>query len=238
MCPMHDALTSAQRANLLLENPLSYLNVTRSTLDMPGASYEEIGAANAAGLERLLRSGAYGDLDAPALYVYRIAQNGDVHTGIVADMDVSGFVDGRVLGHEDTKPEKVEALAKHFEAVPTRSELVAVMYRDDEAVNAVVAATTATDPVLELTDLTGVHQQVWRIADTDAPVVIEHLGTTRHYVADGHHRVAATVARWHGRGSPRGGTVLCVLYPRARPTCWPSTGSSPARSMRKHSWWG
>ena len=36
-----------QRANLLLENPLSYLNVTRSALDMPGASYEEIGAANA-----------------------------------------------------------------------------------------------------------------------------------------------------------------------------------------------
>jgi len=27
VCPMHDALSSAQRANLLLENPLSYLNV-------------------------------------------------------------------------------------------------------------------------------------------------------------------------------------------------------------------
>ena len=40
---------------------------------------------------------------------------------------------------QDTKPEKVEALAEHFEAVPTRSELVAVTYRDDEAVNAVVA---------------------------------------------------------------------------------------------------
>jgi uncharacterized protein (DUF1015 family) len=213
---MHDALSDAQRANLLLENPLSYLNVTRSALDMPGASYEEIGAANAAGLERLLRSGAYGDLEQPALYVYRIAQNGDVHTGIVADLDVSGFVDGRVLGHEDTKPEKVEALAKHFEAVPTRSELVAVMHRDDEQVNAVVAATTAADPVLELTDLTGVRQEVWRIAGGDASVIIDRLGQTRHYVADGHHRVAATVARWRGHGSPRGGTVLCVLYPESQ----------------------
>jgi uncharacterized protein (DUF1015 family) len=213
---MHDALSDAQRANLLLENPLSYLNVTRSALDMPGASYEEIGAANAAGLERLLRSDAYGPLDDPALYVYRIEQNGDVHTGIVADLDVSGFVDGRVLGHEDTNPAKVEALAKHFEAVPTRSELVAVMYRDDDKVNAVVNTTTASEPLLELVDLTDVRQQVWRIADADASVIIERLGQRRHYVADGHHRVAATVARWRGHGSPRGGTVLCVLYPESQ----------------------
>jgi uncharacterized protein (DUF1015 family) len=216
VCPMHDALSAAQRANLLLENPLSYLNVTRNALDMPGASYEEIGAENAAGLERLLRSGAYEDLDAPALYVYRIEQNGDVHTGIVADLDVSGFVDGRVLGHEATNPAKVEALAKHFEAVPTRSELVAVMYRDDDEVNGIVEMTTAAEPLLELVDLTGVRQQVWRIAPTDAPVIIERLGQRRHYVADGHHRVAATVARWRGHGSPRGGTVLCVLYPESQ----------------------
>lgn len=216
VCPMHDALSAAQRANLLLENPLSYLNVTRNVLDMPGASYEEIGAENAAGLERLLRSGAYGTLDEPALYVYRIAQHGDVHTGIVADLDVAGFVDGRVLGHEATNPAKVEALAKHFEAVPTRSELVAVMYRDDDQVNAIVEATTASAPLLELVDLTGVEQQVWRIADADAPAVIERLDTKTHYVADGHHRVAATVARWRGHGSPRGGTVLCVLYPESQ----------------------
>ena len=216
VCPMHDALSAAQRANLLLENPLSYLNVTRNALDMPGASYEEIGAANAGGLERLLRSGAYADLDDPGLYVYRIAQNGDVHTGIVADVDVSGFVDGRVLGHEATKPAKVEALAKHFEAVPTRSELVAVMYRDDDEVNSIVDRTTAAPPLLELVDLTGVEQAVWKISDLDVPTVIDRLGTKTHYVADGHHRVAATVARWRGHGSPRGGTVLCVLYPESQ----------------------
>ena len=216
VCPMHDALSAAQRANLLLENPLSYLNVTRSTLDMPGASYEEIGAVNAAGLERLLRSGSYGDLLDPGIYVYRIDRDGDVHTGVVADLDVSGFVDGRVLGHEDVKPEKVEALAKHFEAVPTRSELVAVMHQDDDQAAAVVAATTARPPILTVTDLTGVEQQVWRVDQTGTDLLIERLSALRHYVADGHHRVAATVARWHDHGSPRGGTVLCVLYPESQ----------------------
>ncbi|MCZ3390240.1 MAG: DUF1015 family protein [Actinomycetia bacterium] len=213
VCPMHDALSAAQRANLLLENPLSYLNVTRNSLDMPGASYDEIGAANAAGLERLLRSDSYGELGEPAVYVYRIDRDGDVHTGVVADIDVSGFVDGRVLGHEDVKPEKVQALAKHFEAVPTRSELVAVMHRNDNHVANIVAATTSQAPILTVADLTGVEQQVWRVADDDSPQLIERLSALRHYVADGHHRVAATVARWRDHGSPRGGTVLCVLYP-------------------------
>jgi uncharacterized protein (DUF1015 family) len=214
VCPMHDALSPAQRANLLLENPLSYLNVTRSTLDMPGASYEEIGAANAEGLERLLRSGAYGDLWQPAVYVYRICQNGEEHTGIVADLDVSGFVDGRVLGHENTNPDKVHALAQHFEAVPTRSELVAVMHRDDDVVADVVASVTATVPILTVTDLTGVEQQVWRV--NDHSVIADRLDGVTHYVADGHHRVAATVERWNDHGSPRGGTVLSVLYAQSQ----------------------
>ena len=216
VCPMHDALSAAQRANLLLENPLSYLNVTRSALDMPGASYEDIGAANAAGLERLLRSDSYGDLGDPALYIYRIDRDGDVHTGVVADLDASGFVDGRVLGHEDVKPEKVKALAKHFEAVPTRSELVAVMHRDDADVESIVNATMSQPPLLTVTDITHVEQQVWRVSDRDAAVLIERLSALRHYVADGHHRVAATVARWRDHGSPRGGTVLCVLYPESQ----------------------
>lgn len=216
VCPMHDALSAAQRANLLLENPLSYLNVTRSALDMPGASYEQIGAANAAGLERLLRSDSYGPLGEPAIYVYRIDRDGDVHTGVVADLDVEGFVDGRVLGHEDVKPEKVEALSRHFEAVPTRSELVALMHRDDDHSAAIVAATTAGPPLLTVTDLTGVEQEVWRVDDADALILIDRLSALRHYVADGHHRVAATVARWHDHGSPRGGTVLCVLYPESQ----------------------
>jgi uncharacterized protein (DUF1015 family) len=216
VCPMHDALSAAQRANLLLENPLSYLNVTRSALDMPGASYEDIGAANAAGLERLLRSESYGELGDPALYIYRIDRDGDVHTGVVADLDVSGFVDGRVLGHEDVKPEKVQALAKHFEAVPTRSELVAVMHGDDAGVESIVSATMSQPPLLTVTDITNVEQQVWRVSESDADVLIERLGKLRHYVADGHHRVAATVARWRDHGSPRGGTVLCVLYPESQ----------------------
>jgi uncharacterized protein (DUF1015 family) len=213
VCPMHDALSAADRAELLASNPLSYLQVTRSVLDMPGATTEQLGAANAAGLERLLESGAYSELSAPALYVYRVHRGEEEHTGIVAELDAAGFVDGRVLGHESVQPERVQALVHHFEAVPTRSELVTVLHRADAEVASLVEATTRRQPVLSLTDRTGVDQVVWRVADADVPLVTARLGAVRHYIADGHHRVAATVQRWRDHGSPRGGGVLSVVYP-------------------------
>lgn len=213
VCPMHDALSPEARARLLASSPLSYLQVTRSVLDMPGASTDEIGAANAEGLEGLLASGAYTELAEPAMYVYRLHRGSEEHTGIVAELDVTGFVDGRVLGHEAVQPDRVQALVHHFEAVPMRSELVTVMHRADPEVAAVVAATTASAPMLSLTDSTGVDQAVWRVADAHVPTIAARLGDARHYIADGHHRVAATVARWRDHGSPRGGSVLSVLYP-------------------------
>ena len=213
VCPMHDALTPDDRSRLLATNPLSYLHVTQSPLDLPGASSDELGAANAAGLERLLAAGTYSPLAPPAMYVYRLHLGQEEHTGIVAELDAAAFTDGRVLGHEAVQAERVEGLVRHFAAVPTRSELVTVMHRSDAAVNAVMAGTTDQDPVLTVTDVTGVEQVVWRLTDADAAVVSDRLAGVRHYIADGHHRVAATVARWRDHGSPRGGAVLSVLYP-------------------------
>jgi uncharacterized protein (DUF1015 family) len=212
VCPMHDALTPERRADLLANQPLSYLQVTRSALDMPHAAEQQIGEANAAGLERLLAAGAYGGLAEPALYVYRVRRGDEDHTGIVGELDVAAFVDGRVLGHESVHAERVAALARHFEAVPTRSELVTVIHRHDDTVAEVVRRTVQGAPLLDVTDVTGVDQRVWRIAPADAGLVVERLAGSRLYIADGHHRVAATVARWREHGSPEGGGVLSVLY--------------------------
>ena len=209
---MHDALTSDRRRQILAENPMSYLQVTRSGTDLPNASTDEIGAANAAGLQHLLAEDAYSELHPPALYVYRVHLGPEEHTGIVAEIDVGAFVDGRVLGHEAVHVDRVQALVRHFEAVPMRSELVTVIHRADAEVAAVVQATTLAEPVLSFTDTTGVEQMLWRVADVHVGLVTSHLQAQRFYIADGHHRVAATVQRWRDHGSPRGGSVLSVLY--------------------------
>ena len=47
---------------------------------------------------------------AAALYVYRQRRDGASHTGVVCEVAMQGFVDGRVRGHEAVHPRRVEAL--------------------------------------------------------------------------------------------------------------------------------
>jgi uncharacterized protein (DUF1015 family) len=90
---------------------------------------------------------------------------------------------------------------------------VTVLHRSSPEIAALVHATTAREPLLSLTDFTGVEQFVWRVPAEYVGPIVEGLSELRYYIADGHHRVAATVERWHGHGSPRGGAVLSVVYP-------------------------
>ena len=50
-----------------------------------------------------------------------------------------------------------------------------------------------------------------RRADTDT--LVEELGGGVHYIADGHHRVAASLEEWRTAGKPPDAGVLCVVYP-------------------------
>ena len=76
------------------------------------------------------------------MFVYRVHRGGEEHVGIVAEVALSAFVDGQVLGHEAVHDARVEALTHHFAAVPARSELVALMHRSDPDITAVLARHT------------------------------------------------------------------------------------------------
>jgi uncharacterized protein (DUF1015 family) len=41
----------------------------------------------------------------------------------------------------------------------------------------------------------------------------DELAAADHYIADGHHRVAAALTEWHRSGQPAAAGVLCVVHP-------------------------
>ena len=47
-----------------------------------------------------------------------------------------------------------------------------------------------------------------------AAALVRHLSGHRHYIADGHHRVAAALRAWEADGRPAGASVLCAIYPQ------------------------
>ena len=165
-----------------------------------------------------LRSGivdpeAYAESPA-RLYVYRQRRGTEAHTGIVCDVATEAFVDGRVRGHESVRPDRVEALVRHFATARDRPALVALLHQTGPAFTDVVATTCRTRPLLDFTAPDGLEQTVWEVAagpDTDS--LSEELGTDAHYIADGHHRVAASLEEWRTAGQPPDAGVLCVVYP-------------------------
>ena len=197
----------------MADDPDSYLFVTSDPLDLPEAPGGDPSTANAVAQQRLLDRGAY---DAPldgAAYAYRMTQGDDGHTGIVVQVSVAGFVDGRVLGHEGVQPDRVDGLVRHFDAVPRRSELISLVHRDDAEVADLTATLCRAAPILDTLDVSGLGQTVWRASAAQTAQLVERLEGRQLYIADGHHRVAAAVRRWQRDGRPDDATVLCVIYP-------------------------
>jgi uncharacterized protein (DUF1015 family) len=147
------------------------------------------------------------------VYVYRLQREDQLHVGLVADVLVEAFLDGRVRGHEEVQPARVEALVDLFSSAAGRSELVALLHRHGPVVEDALAATLEREPELHFVGPDGWEQTVWRLPAELSREVLEDLGSSVSYVADGHHRVAASLRMWERQGRPRDAGVMCVIYP-------------------------
>ena len=212
--PMHDSLTPEERAQIKTANPDSFLHVTRRAGD-PGESDDPRVAASegTAALDRLLEKGAFRELPEPSLFVYRIEADGSPHTGLVADVPVEAFKSGDVRGHEDVEPERVEALSLYLEGVGTSSDPVALMFRPNHEVRRLFEEVERHEPIVRI-GRDSTLQSVWRVDDPETlETITARLASEVMYVADGHHRVAASIAASERTEDPSRAAVLCVLYP-------------------------
>jgi len=158
-------------------------------------------------------SRAYDD-SAAALYVYAQRLGMYTYVGIVCDVGAVAFDNGQVRGHEEVRSERVEALVRHYARAPEQAELVALLHRAGPVFARTVAETRRTTPLLRFVGPNGLEQTVWRMEDSQATAELcEEIGASRRYIADGHHRVAASLQqRLLARRPPRAG-LLCVIYP-------------------------
>lgn len=147
------------------------------------------------------------------ILVYRLQRGEDEHVGVVADVSVLAFSDGRVRGHEAVSPARVEGLVEHFASEPRRTELVALLHAAGPDVDRTVKATLDEPPLVDFLGPDGWRQSVWRVTDAAGVQLAEALDRSVHYIADGHHRVAASLALWERAGRPAEAALLCVLYP-------------------------
>jgi uncharacterized protein (DUF1015 family) len=184
--PAFDTLPVDER-HTPVDDPLSYLHVLRAP-----DGYDHL-RRNRRALERLLHDGVFSGGDTPRFAWYRLATQDNSQTGLVAEVALRDYDDGRIVRHEHTRAEREEDLAAYQRVVAADASPVALAFRTDPRMRELVQRATAGRPHLQFTSDDGVEHTVWTTSGGDAlhEVCVATARLDRLYVTDGHHRFAA-----------------------------------------------
>jgi len=169
--------------DLIADNPLSFLRVTRAEADLPqGAdSANEAFCESPENLESLIRKGILDTDPEEALYIYRLATDDHTQTGIVACFSLEEYEEGLIKKHENVRPEKVEDRTRHMLAVGAQTGLIFLAFRNTATIRSLIAEAITGQPLYDFVCPEVVKQKVWRIGDT-APWV-EAFGKSRPFIS-------------------------------------------------------
>lgn len=198
-------MTRAEAARLAAGNPLSFLHVGRSDIDLPEtvSPYDpSVYATAKAALDRFCREEILRRDPAPSVYLYEQVWRGRTQTGVVGCVHVSDYEHDIIRKHEKTRPDKEDDRTRHVLTLEANAEPVFLAYRDHAAIDALVARDKTATPVVDF-GADAVRHRVWIARDAE-PYRTAFADVPLAYVADGHHRSASA---W------RAGTALREANP-------------------------
>lgn len=194
----YDVVDTAEARALAAGNPASFLHVSRPEIDMPEgtdcASPEAYAQAKKA-LDGLRASGVLVQDPDPKFYAYRQVMGNHAQTGIVATFDAKDYLAGVLKQHEKTRKDKEDDRTRHIEILKAHTGPAFLTYKDDPAIDAIVAEACAGAPLYDFVAPDGIRHTVWEIAyghECRADELMELFARIpAAYIADGHHRSAA-----------------------------------------------
>jgi len=203
--PPYDVVSRAEARALARDNPLTFLRVVRSEIDLPESMepYDERVYAKAReNLDRLIQQGAFLREPEPALYLYRLALQGRAQVGVVGCVHVDDYERGVIKKHETTRPDKEDDRTRHILAVEAHAETVLLAYRGNRKIDRLAAEAMPGPSIYDFAAAGGVRHTLWAVPDP-ARWVEAFDEMPGAYVADGHHRSAsAWRAARRRRGAP------------------------------------
>ena len=213
VAPPYDSLTPDERRRYADTHPENYLNAMRSVEEYASTELPRLRALlkrNARFIRRYIDAGRFV-AQPPCLFVYRIAGHGHVQRGVVAEMPIGAYLDGRIRRHEFTRVAREDALAEYIDQVRTASSPVSLAYPADDGIRNRLDTAARATPAVSVTTEDGVEHDIWVVGGADADALIDAFDSVSSaYLTDGHHRCAAT-ARFSTAGAEA--RLLVVLFP-------------------------
>ena len=194
----YDVVSTDEARQLAAGNPLSFLHVTRSEIDLPPATdpyAQEVYEQARQNLDTLRSRAPLILDDTPSLYLYRLRMGSHEQTGIAGCFSVDEYEQDVIKRHERTRRDKEDDRTRHIVELRAQTGVVFLTYTASAAVDAVVREVTASAPLYDFTAADGVQHTVWRAGAEQVGALVEAFESIPAlYIADGHHR-AASAAR-------------------------------------------
>jgi uncharacterized protein (DUF1015 family) len=222
----------AEAARIAAGNPVSFLHVGRSDIDLPPETDPHDPKVYQTARENLRSFMVDGTLireKAPTLYLYQLTMNGRSQLGIVGCVHIDDYERDVIKKHERTRKDKEDDRTKHVLVLRAHAEPVFLTFKTQHYIEQLNATEMAEAPIYDfVSPIDGVRQQVWRIARTQA-YVDAFRRIPEAYVADGHHRCASA---WRAGTELRAAAkqpspddeynwFLAVLFPSSQLTILP-----------------
>jgi uncharacterized protein (DUF1015 family) len=217
----YDVVNTDEARQLAAGNPLSFLRITRSEIDLaPGADpySPEVYAKAKANLQALRDTAPLLLEDEPSLYFYRLRMGAHEQIGIAACFSVDEYQRDVIKKHERTRPDKEDDRTRHIVELRAQTGVVFLTYKASQAVDRLCRAATADAPIYDFRAADGVHHTIWRVGAREATALVDAFARIPAlYIADGHHR-AASAARareeLRRRGdAPAADRFIAVAFP-------------------------
>ncbi|MGE4488123.1 MAG: DUF1015 domain-containing protein [Kiritimatiellales bacterium] len=192
----YDVVDTKQARILANGNPLSFLHVVRSEIDLPDGTDPYSDAVYAKAVENFnaLKQGcALIREDQPCIYLYSQQMGEHVQYGIVACCHIEDYENGLIKIHEKTRKVKEQDRTRHVDELNANTGPVFLTYRDSDLITSLMQQVSCTDPLYKLTAPDGIVHTVWKIEQT-GQFAAAFAEVSAFYVADGHHRSASAVS--------------------------------------------
>lgn len=193
----YDVLDSDEARIEATGNPVSFLHITKSEIDLPAGTdiHSEIVYQKAKeNLQKMIAGGLLIQDTKPCYYIYAQTMLKKTQYGIVGCAAVEDYLQNKIKKHELTRPDKEEDRKNHIRTTNFNAEPVFLVYPDNKKLELITRQYISKPAEFNFTLNDGIGHQLWVIDNFEDVNSIEKIfreNIPYTYVADGHHRTAA-----------------------------------------------
>jgi uncharacterized protein (DUF1015 family) len=192
----YDVVNREEAAELAKGNPISFLRVTRSEIEMKekvDVYSLEVYQKAKENFDRLRQEAPLLQDSVPHFYLYKLTMGNHSQIGIAATFSVEDYEKDIIKKHEKTRKVKEDDRTNHIVTTEAQTGPVFLTYKTVAEIDEIVSETIKKiEPIYNFTSADGIKHEIWVLPSEYTDTVTSAIGNVNNlYIADGHHRAAS-----------------------------------------------